>query len=86
MAAVVGVCASPALDCLWHGRGRLQEWHQCDLGTDPDQQQQERIDDEGGVQRFEVFHRAPPSMLGGPSLAINNPHRTGYASDAPYRD
>jgi hypothetical protein len=57
----------PALDCLWHGCGRLQERHQRNLGSDSDQQQQERIDDEGGVQRFEVLHRAPSSMLGSPS-------------------
>jgi hypothetical protein len=67
----------PALDCLRHGRGCLQERHQRDLRTDPDQQQQERIDDECSVQRFEVLHRAPSSMVGGPYRAIDNPRCAG---------
>src|SRR4029079_10042743 len=67
MAAVVSIFAQhPPLECLRHGCVCLQERHQRDLGTDPDQQQQERIDDECSVQRFEVLHRAPSSMVGGP--------------------
>jgi len=33
------------------------------LGSDPDQEQQECVDDEGGVQRFEVFHRGSIQAL-----------------------
>ena len=52
-----------ALGGFRHVRGRVQERHQRDLGPDPDQEQQERVDDEGGIQRFEFFHRAPSSVL-----------------------
>src|SRR6478736_5027591 len=53
---------SAALGIFRHVRGRLQERHQRDLGPDPDQQQQERVDDEGGIQRFEIFHRTPSGI------------------------
>src|SRR5215831_14966946 len=45
-----------ALGGFRHARGHAEERNQRDLGPDPDQEQQERVDDEGGVQRFELFH------------------------------
>jgi len=44
-----------ALGGLRHAGGRVQEWHQRDLGSDADQEQQESVDDEGGIQRFDSF-------------------------------
>ena len=49
-----------ALGGLRHLPGCLEERHQRDFGADSDQQQQEGIDNEGGVQRFQ-FH--PGSCL-----------------------
>jgi hypothetical protein len=45
-----------ALGGLWHLLSGLEERHQRDLWPDADQEQQERVDDEGGVERFEVLH------------------------------
>jgi hypothetical protein len=51
-----------ALGHLGHPGGHLEERHQRDLGSDSDQEQQERVDDEGDVQRLE-FHSGCPSGL-----------------------
>jgi hypothetical protein len=48
-----------ALDRFGHVGGDREEGHQRDLGPDPDQEEQERVDDEGGVQRFEIMHCDP---------------------------
>jgi hypothetical protein len=57
-----------ALGGFRHAGGHLEERHQRDLGPDPDQEQQEGVDDEGGVQRFELFHlgdsRSPVARRG----------------------
>src|SRR5215471_10357341 len=45
-----------ALGGLRHAGGHVEERHQCDLGPHADQQRQERVDDEGDVQRFELQH------------------------------
>jgi hypothetical protein len=46
----------PALDRLRHVRRSSEKGHQRDLGPDADQEQQERVDNEGGVQRFQITH------------------------------
>ena len=50
-----------ALGGLRHASGRVKERHERDLGPDADQEQQESVDDERGIQRFEVFHGLRPA-------------------------
>src|SRR5262249_33044232 len=64
-----------ALGGFRHARGHAEERNQRDLGPDPDQEQQDRVDDEGGVQRSELFH---PGTLDhtGPAAERNTPQLT----------
>jgi hypothetical protein len=49
----------PPLGVFGHIRGHIKERHERDLGSDADQEQQERVDDEGSVERFEFLHPGP---------------------------